>query len=556
MFIASRKCFIAVSRKLFTRPPTLALMVLAGVLVLALLAGCGGTASTEAPGTTDASGTTTSTDVSTTGSTAGTPVRGGIISVGTQTATNLDPHFSNSISDIMLNHQIYDFLVFVDEANNVVPALATNWDSPDAKVWSFELRSGVTFHNGQPLTADDVVYSFNRLRDQSVGAPTASLYSNIVDVKAVDPTHVEFDLAEANPEFPADAGDYHAAILCKSVADPKTEQVGSGPFMLESYKAEDRAVLKKNPNYWMEGADGQPLPYLDGVDFIFSPDQGAQVEALRGGQLQFVLGLSTELAQAVASDPSLQLLKNASNMHYVIHMRSDAGHPAAEEKVRQALKLATDSEAIIAAVRPDLAVVGNGTPVGPMYQDYYLDQAPEYDVEKAKTLLAEAGYTDSNPLKITLYAQNALDVPAIATVWREQMAAAGVQVDIQTVPSDVYYGEGDASWLKVDFGVTEWGTRATPVAYFKLAYVTDAEYNESHWSDAEFDEVVSQIEVETVPEKRIELYKQAQQILIERGPVIVPYVVEAAAGASADLQGVVFPSDMARTLFREAYLTK
>lgn len=542
MFISSRKHFVASLRKLFTRPPTYMVVLtlaLAGALALGA-AGCGGGTTTTAA----QSGTTS----------AAPALRGGSISVGTQTATNLDPHFSNSIADIMLNHQLYDFLVFVDADNKVIPQLATSWESADGKVWTFELRSGVTFHNGAPLTADDVVYSFDRLRDKALGTPTVGLYENVSAVQALDATHVQFTLAQANPEFPADAADYHAAILCKEVADSAKEQVGSGPFALESYGAEDRAVLKKNPDYWMKGADGEPLPYLDEVVFVFSPDQGAQVEALRGGQLQFVPGLTTELASAVVADANLRLLKNPSNMHYVIHMRSDAGRPAADEKVRLALRLATDSEAIIAAVRPDMAVAGNGTPVGPMYRDYYLDQPLTFDPERAKALLTEAGYTAESPLRLTLYAQSALDVPAIATVWREQMAAVGVTVDIQTVPSDVYYSEGDASWLEVDFGITEWGTRATPVAYFKLAYVSDGQYNESHWSDAEFDQLVAQIDGELDQAKRVELYRRAQTILMERGPVIVPYVVEAAAGAAANLEGVLFPSDMARIQFREAYL--
>ena len=124
-------------------------------------------------------------------------------------------------------------------------------------------------------------------------------------------------------------------------------------------------------------------------------------------------------------------------------------------------------------------------------------------------------------------------MPAIATVWKEQMKAIGVTVDIQTVPPDVYYGEGDTSWLKVDFGITEWGARATPNTYFNAAYVTGAAYNESHWSDSEFDALTAQINSELDRTKRAELYKQAQQILIERGPVIVPFFETAAAGASA-----------------------
>ncbi|GAB4248448.1 MAG: ABC transporter substrate-binding protein [Thermoleophilia bacterium] len=520
-------------------------LLILGILVVALgviLGGCSSGSET----TTTAGGGSSSTDT-----TAPAAVKtGGVLKVGSQAATNLDPHFSTSIADIMLNHQVYDWLVEIDSKNQPAPGLATKWDSPDGKVWTFELRSGVKFHNGADFTADDVVYTFNRLRDEKVGAPTVALYKNITDIKATDPTHVVFTLATPNPEFPSDVGDYHAAILSKDVADPSKEWVGTGPFMIESYLAEDRAVLKKNPNYWMTDEAGTRLPYLDGVEFIFSPDIGGQVEALRGGEVQFVPGLTAELADTVKADPNLKLIDTTSNMHFVIHMRSDKGHVAADPKVRQALQLGTDHQGIIDQVRPGLAVVGNGTPVGPSYGDYYLDKAPVYDPEKAKALLAEAGY--ANGLNITLFAQQALDVPAIATVWKDQMAKIGVNVDIQTVPTDVYYGEGDASWLTVDFGITDWGTRATPVTYFKLAYTAGGDYNESHWTDPEFEEITKQIDSEMDRQKRVDLYQRAQEILIERGPVIVPYMEMPVAGTAANVEGINLATDWARTLFRTA----
>jgi peptide/nickel transport system substrate-binding protein len=277
-----------------------------------------------------------------------------------------------------------------------------------------------------------------------------------------------------------------------------------------------------------------------------------QVEALRGDQVQFVAGLTSELVDSLGGAGGVKVITGPSSaFHYVIHMRSDEGRPAADARVRRALQLGTDHQALIDQVRPGLAVVGNGTPVGPAYGDYYLDQAPVYDPQQAKTLLADAGYGDG--LSIILYAQQALEVPAIATVWKEQMKAIGVTVDIQTLPPDVYYGEGDTNWLAVDFGITEWGARATPNAYFNSAYVTGAPYNESHWSDPEFDALVARINTELDRTVRAQLYKDAQKIMIERGPVIVPFFSTAAAGVSAAVEGVKLAPDWSRTEFRSAY---
>ncbi len=480
---------------------------------------------------------------------------GGILKVGAQPSSNLDPHFAASITDIMINEQIYHHLTFISPENEAVPDLATSWESPDGKVWIFHLKSGVKFSNGQPVTAKDVVFSYDRLRDPEVGTPTVKLYANVEKIEAVDDLTVKFTLKNTNPEFAADAGDFHACVIPAGTTDPGKTRIGSGPFVLKSYFPEDRVVLKRNDNFSEKDAAGNPLPKLDGVDFIFSPDMGGQVEALRGGELNFLGGLTTEFAETVEKDPHTKLLTNDSNMHWALHMRSDEGHVAADPRVREALKLATDHQAIINAVRPGLAAVGNGfTPVGPAFKEYFLDVPPKMDLEKAKKLLADAGY--GGGLKITLVAQNQLDVIPIATVWKEQMAKIGVDVEIKVIPSDVYYGEGEDSWLTCDFGITDWGSRATPVTYFNLAYTSDGPWNGSHWKNAEFDKLTHAVDQEMDPVKRKELYHQLQTILIESGPVIVPYFEKAVVGVSANLEGVEIPSDWARARFWTASFAK
>jgi len=481
---------------------------------------------------------------------------GGTLTVGCQPPANLDPHFAALAPEELINHQIYDWLVILDAQNQPTPDLATAWEmSPDGKTWTFTIRDGVKFSDGTPLTMDDIVYSFDRMKDPKIGAPTSSVYTYVKSISAPDANHVVFNLSSANPEFVKDVADYHAAIIAKKVKNPAKEWLGTGPFMVQKYVAEDRMALVKNPNYWGKDAQGSQLPYLDGLTFVFSPDEGSQVSGLQGGQTQFVAGLSSELAAQVKSDPALKVVTTPSNFHLLIHMRSDAGHPASNPKLRQALKLGTDVQGLINIVRPGLATVGNITPVGPVYGAYYLDQPPEYNVDKAKQLLAEAGYP--NGYKLTLYAQQYGDVNAFATAWKEQMSKIGVTVDIQSVPADVYYSNtGDASWLKCDYGITNWADRATPVAYYNLAYVTKGLYNESHWSDPEFDALTKQINSELDSTKRTELYQQSQTILVGRGPVIVMGHENAVAGQSTKVDGITLAVDWAKTTFGTAHYVK
>jgi peptide/nickel transport system substrate-binding protein len=481
--------------------------------------------------------------------------RGGVLKIGTQTAGTLDPHFATSIADIQLHEQVYEHLTVIDSSRRPKGDLAVSWETPDGKTWTFTLRQTARFSDGRRVTPEDVAFSFNRLRNPSVASPALNLYRTIREIRVLDGVRVRFILSETNPEFASDVGDYHSAIVPSGTLEPGRERVGSGPFMIAGWFPGTGAILKRNPYYDVKGTDGLPLPYLDEIRLFFSPEEEEQAEALRSGELDYVGGLNAAAAKSLKNSRSAKVIAEDANMHWVIHLRSDPGCPTADNRVRLALKLATNHQAIINAVRPKLASVGNGfTPVGPAFGKYHLVRPPFMDLAKAKQLLSDAGY--GKGLRMTLHVQNQLDAVPIAEVWKEQMAKIGVEVAVRVIPADVYYGRGDENWLTVDFGVTEWGDRATPVSYFKLAYTSDAPWNETHWYDSEFDEITRRIDRELSEGERVRLYHRAQEILIERGPVIVPYFVKSAIGMNPDLRGVSPAPDWPRTRFRDAYFAR
>ena len=192
-------------------------------------------------------------------SAAAAPTVGGTLNVGMQPGNGqYDPvMMAGSVGDILLVCQVQENLVYLAQDFSVMPWLAKSWDSPDGKTWTFVLQEGVTFSNGEAFTSEDVIYSFERL--QSKESPMAGVYANIKEVVADSPTQVTFNLKAVDSEFPSSLTDYRAKMLCKTVADPMTELVGTGPFMLESYAAEDRAVLKKNPTYWLKDESGRAV---------------------------------------------------------------------------------------------------------------------------------------------------------------------------------------------------------------------------------------------------------------------------------------------------------
>ncbi len=469
----------------------------------------------------------------------------------------LDPAFASDITSGEICGLWGDYLCYVDENLSIDQSrsLSEDWEvSSDGLTYTFTLRQGVMFHNGEEMTSEDVKFTFDRLRDPEIGAATVSLYTNIDTVEATDTYTIVFTLKKVNPDFLFQLGEYQAIITWAGTENFNIEHIGTGKFMIDTYLPEDRITFKRNPDYWRHDDMGNQLPYLDGIDYLFLPEPSSQVEALRGGQVDYLIYLPSEYVQTVENDPNLVVYQKPSNFHYAVRMRSDRA-PFDDARVRQAFRAAVDREEILQGAFEGLGVTGRDTPIGPAYGDYYLNvPEPQRDVEEAKRLLAEAGYADG--LTVTLTTQQSSAIPAMATIMKEQLADAGVNIEIQLVPPDVYYG-ADNLWLEADFAMTDWGPRATPQSYLDLAYVCDAKWNESHYCDPELDELAAQAAVELDTERRAQIYADIQRHFMEQGPLIVPFFTNNLFGATAKLKGIkptsFFPThvDMAVVYFED-----
>jgi peptide/nickel transport system substrate-binding protein len=450
----------------------------------------------------------------------------------------LDPTFANSVTSGEICALWGDYLAYVDEN------MAIDWDrslakgaelSSDGLTYTFDLREGVMFHNGEEMTSKDVKVTFDRLRDKEVGAVTANLYANIVDITTPDDYTVVFKLKDKNPDFLVQLGEYQSIVTWHGTEDLATEQIGTGKFMVDTYLPEDRLTMKRNPNYWRTDSEGNQLPYLDGLDYLFLSESIAQVEALRAGKVNYLIYTPSEHIIKFQSDPDIDVHEKPGNNHPLVRMRSDRA-PFNDVRVRQAFRAAVDREEILLGSYDGLGVTGRDTPIGPAYADFYLDvPEPKRDLEKAKRLLSEAGYGDG--LEVTLTTQETSYISSLAIVLKEQLADAGVTVNIQLVPADVYYG-GESLWLKADFAITDWGSRPSPQTYLDLAYTCDAKWNESHYCDPELDKLAAKSRVETDREKRAEIFKDIQRHFMEKGPLIVPYFQNNYFVASSKLKGI------------------
>ena len=538
----------ALSRRLFLRR---AALLGATAATASILAACGqesdplaasttvrGTAATElAPSapTTDATAAAVEGSMATQSG-----QRQGTLRVAWDIPVQLDPANASSDSEISILNAVYDYLVDIDATSQIQPRLATKWTtSEDGLTYTFTLAPNVTFHDGSALTSNDVVWTFNRLRDPKLELPTSDLYTNIESITTNGDQEVVFKLKKTNPFFLYDLSDNHALVLKDGATDLGTKFNGTGPFKVSNYSPENRMELAANEQYFM-----QDKPGVGTLEFIFFKDQPASVDALRGGQVDLVMRMPTALFQTLQNETTLEKQALPTNGFDLVRLRTDR-KPGNDPRVIQAMKLATDRNAIFQTVSLGLGALGRDSPIGPFFKDYYSEETPipARDPQAARALLVEAGYPDG--LRLDLHTPDTGDRPDLAVVLKEQWAEAGIDVNVIIEPESVYYG--DNGWLEVDLGITGWGSRPTPQFYLDVMLVTGAKWNETRFSDPEFDKLAAQAGTTTSEEERVRAYQEIQRILIERGPIIIPYFFPQFGAINNEFDGLQMKAFPGRT---------
>ena len=437
-----------------------------------------------------------------------------VMKVAFQPIVQTDPALISSDSEVFVANHVYDYLIDIDPESRVVPRLATSWQvSANGLSYVFTLAQGVTFHNGSSFGPEDVVWTYDRLRNPALELPTQSLYANIASVAATGPRQVTFQLKTPNPFFLYDLSDNHALMQDSATTDPAAFN-GTGPFTVKSYSPEDRIELTANPAYFVTGQ-----PRLGGIEVIFFNDDQAAASALRGGQVDLLMRMSTGTFEGLKSAAGITTIDIPTNGFDLVRLRSDRA-PGNDPRVIQALKLATDRAEIHNLVQQGYGAVGNDSPIGPLYAEYHdaTVKPPARNIARARELLVEAGYAGGT---MTLHVPDSGGRPDLAAVLKEQWGRAGVNIEISVEPESVYYGEN--GWLEVDLGITGWGSRPYPQFYLDVMLKSGAQWNESHFSDPQFDRLATTTGSTLNEQERIRAYSEIQRLLAERGPVIIPY---------------------------------
>src|SRR5574341_872275 len=461
----------------------------------------------------------------------------------------LDPLFVQSDTDIAFINAVYDYLIDTNAQSELVPSLAVYWAvSEDGRNYTLTIVENVTFHDGSPLRIDDIIWTFDRLRDPSLeNSPTANLFADIESIEPGEGNTVVFRLSQANPDFLYNLSDSHAVILKADAQNVGSDFNGTGPFRLVESITADRARFSRNENYW-GGA-----PAFETLEFVYFADVQAAANALRDGAVDVVIRLDNATFRDLSGEESFNSIEITTNGHDLVRLRADQ-EPGNDERVRRAFKMATDRESIFQRVQLGYGAMGRDNPIGPLYSAYYTEEFPlvEYDPEGAKALLGEAGYPTG--IAMTLHVPNLQDRVALAQALKAQWEVAGIAVTLDIVEESTYYAQN--IWLEAPLAITPWASRPTPQQYLEVAYRTGAEWNEAHFSDEELDSLIDVAGSSLDETERANAYREIQRILIERGPVIIPYFFAQFGVMAEHIEGIDVHPFAGRTNFHRAKLTE
>ncbi|KUK71952.1 MAG: Twin-arginine translocation pathway signal [Clostridiales bacterium 38_11] len=356
---------------------------------------------------------------------------GGVLKIGLSTdPTDLNPFIQSGGSSERVKTLVYNSLLMYDMQGNLLPSLAESWEMPDEKTYIFHIRKDAKFHNGQPVTAEDVRFSIETIMDISTGA---FLYKNftssIENVTVIDEKTIKIVLKSKNASFLGLLGMLHASIVSKDWVeaghDLNNEMMGTGAFKFVTWDRGVKLTFVRNDNYWREG-----LPYLDGIELVPIKDEDVRTNALIAGEVDFVDFPPWKAWNEIESKPDLTISKSA-NFAMVLFFNPHF-EPFANPKVRQAIKYAIDDKVIAEFVFFGHAVPTGGgfLPPGHWATTDAIQNFYTYDPEKARSLIAEAGYP--NGFKVKLLATSTYGMHRMtAEVIQDQLKKIGIDVQLE-----------------------------------------------------------------------------------------------------------------------------
>jgi peptide/nickel transport system substrate-binding protein len=521
-------------------------------LLGAIVSACSSSSSSPGPSTSTSAGTGSA---SASGGAPGAMIKAGIT---TPTAA-INPVTVADQGGLDMLAQTGEYLALSGQDLKLQPVLAESW-TPNATsdVWTFKIRQGVKFHDGTPLTADDVVYTYKLQTDPKGKSSALSAFGGVLTPDGVikkDAATVEFHLAAPNGNFPyLTSSDNYNMIILPNNYDPATWEksfIGTGPFKFGSYAAKSGASFTRNEDYWGTKA----LP--SATQFTFYDTQSPAILALTSSSIDVLGQFSVAGAEQLLTG-SYNIIKLKSSAHRELSMRCDQ-KPFNDPRVRQAIALSLNRPAITQALFKGYSDVGNDSPFAPVFPstNATVPQRAQ-DIAKAKSLLSAAGYP--NGFTTQLVTEDSLEIPQYAQIVVQQAAAIGVKINLKVESSSAYYGQatfGSSDWLDGTMSLVDYGHRSVPNVFLTSPLQTTnaksgtGSWNAAHFANAAYDKLVGQYIAASDIGTQKSLAGQIEALLLDQTPIIYSYFYNYLTATATGVQGV-YPTAIGHLFLNKA----
>jgi peptide/nickel transport system substrate-binding protein len=467
---------------------------------------------------------------------AATPKQGGRLRIGiTGGATSdvLDP--GQILDAYMINvsmGQVRPNMTKINPDGSVAADLVESWEpSNGAKTWKFNVRQGVEFHNGKTMDSQDIVDSIRHHLGPDSKSGGSGVVSGIESIEADGKNGVIIKLKEGNGDLPILLSDYHLNI-CPSNGDGTIDWesgVGAGPYSIVEHEPGVRTLTKKFANYWNTGNDS----FFDEIETLGIADPTARMSALSTGAVDAINNVPAKTAGRLGKMANVKTLISTGNKQATMPMLCDMD-PYTDQNVRNAMKHIVNRQELLDKIFFGYGQLGNDNPVGPAnYFRATEEELPqrEYDPEKAKFYLKEAGL---NSLSVKFHAADTGFAGSVdaGALMRESAKAAGIDIEVVREPNDGYWSN---VWMQKPFSACYWSGRPTEDWIFSQIYYSKADWNDTHWKNADFDRLLVTARSETDEAKRREMYVEMQRIVHTDGGLILPVFLSEIMGYRSNI---------------------
>jgi peptide/nickel transport system substrate-binding protein len=477
--------------------------------------------------------------------------RGGILDIvysdgAASETTDPTTQLNSSATAIGLN-SVYDRLIYVRPVSWApTPRLATSWEvSPNGRRWTLKLRRGVRFHNGKVLDSKDVAWTLRHILKKRVGSSAYARLSSILDPSGIRTPRADtivLNLKKPDSLLPLFLGAYQIGIFPDGV-DPKEDAIGTGPFMLKSFRPTRGFELTRNPNYWKRG-----LPYLDGVRAVFIADPNTKLLAVTNGSADLSDPIPFTQVARVAGRSDLKLITLPGAVFHAYAFDSQK-EPFTDPRVARAIKMAVNRQALLrAAVQRQGTLTGD---VPALYADPFYPPRrgiPKPDIAGAKRLLAAAGHGDGLSFSMSA-AEIGPGIVDMVTALKDVLARADIDMTIDRVPIDTYFS---VAWKVKPAFVSSWNRRH-PHELLSLLYRSGAEWNESNFRSKALDDLLDRGAATQNRAKQRSIYRSALFHVAARSGEGISYWTNRSFAAKRKVNGVA-PDPQQMLILEQAWL--